>query len=271
MRWDGRTRNGAAERHGYADDMARRAAPPTFLPGIPEDLVRLALASAGGNEIESGKLDSPESSAALAVNAFGWFIERPADLPPFPPLTDINWPATHVAIERQMRFPWRGGRHPWLDAAIETEAHLIGVESKRFEPFRDRKTVSLSDAYDRDVWGDRMGPFAAMRDALRAGATAFIHLDAAQLVKHAFGLVTEGRRRGKTPILLYLYAEPVRRGDTVVSAESRGRHRAEVAAFASAVAGAEVRFAGCSYREWLDGWVGDARQHAGALLARFEP
>ena len=147
----------------------------------------------------------------------------------------------------------------------------LTVESKRFEPFRDRKTVSLSDAYDREMWGDRMGAFTTMRDALRAGATAFIHLDAAQLVKHAFGLVTEGRRCRRTPILLYLYAEPVRRADKVIPTESLVRHRAEVAAFASAVAGAEVRFAACSYREWLDGWVGDARQHADALLARFTP
>lgn len=42
----------------------------TFLPGVPVALVRSAMHKAGGNEIESGKLDSPESSAALAVNGF---------------------------------------------------------------------------------------------------------------------------------------------------------------------------------------------------------
>ena len=52
-----------------------------FLPGVPLDFVRAALAVAGGNEIESGKLDNPESSAALAINAFGWFVNRPGDLP----------------------------------------------------------------------------------------------------------------------------------------------------------------------------------------------
>jgi hypothetical protein len=189
---------------------------PTFLPGVPEDLVRVALSKAGGNEIDSGKLDSMESSAALAVNALGWFIERPADLPSFPSLADLDWPATRVDVERQMRFPWSGGRHPWLDAAVETPTHLIGIESKRFEPFRDGKAVRISDAYDRDVWGDRMAPFTAMRDALRAGTVNFAHLDAAQLVKHAFGLVTEGRRLGKAPVLLYLHAEPERRGGSVI-------------------------------------------------------
>ncbi|RDE04960.1 hypothetical protein [Sphingomonas aracearum] len=101
----------------------------------------------------------------------------------------------------------------------------------------------------------------AMRDTLRAGATTFVHLDAAQLVKHAFGLVTEGRRLGKVPVLFYLYAEPERRGSVVVSPEALQRHRAEIADFAIAVAGAEVRFAACSWREWLVGW-----RHMGAIL-----
>lgn len=242
-----------------------------FLTGMPEESIRTALAAAGGNEIESGKLDSPESSAALAVNTFGWFIERPADLPPFPPLADLDWPALRVEVERQMRFPWRGGRHPWLDAAVETSTDLIGVESKRFEPFRDTKAVNLSEAYDRDVWGDGMAPFTGMRDTLRKGDTGFTYLDAAQLVKHAFGLVTEGKRVGKAPVLLYLYAEPAARGISAISLETLARHRAEIVGFAAAVADAAVRFAACSYREWFAVWTGDARHHADALVARFHP
>ena len=247
------------------------SSPSTFLPGVPEALVLASLRKAGGNEIDSGKLKSQESSAALAVNAFGWFIEHPADLPPFPPFADIDWPARQVDVERQMRFPWRGGRHPWLDAAVETTAHVIGVESKRFEPFRDTKTFSFSDAYDRDVWGERMAPFKAMRDRLRSAGAGYIHLDGAQLVKHAFGMVTEGRRLGKVPLLLYLYAEPTHRGSTPVSSGAIARHRIEIADFATAVAGSEVRFAACSWREWLARWVGDAHAHADALIARFQP
>ena len=243
----------------------------TFLPGVPDNRVRAALAAAGGNEIESGKLASAESSAALAVNAFGWFLERPAALPSFPPLADLKWPAHRVDVERQMRFPWRGGRHPWLDAAVETATHLIGVESKRFEPFRDAKTVNLSDAYDRDVWGAEMAPFTAMRDMLRNGDTAFQYLDAAQLVKHGFGLVTEGNRISKVPVLLYLYAEPATRGASAITPETLARHRGEIASFAAAVAGAAVRFAACSYREWFAGWTGEAHNHADALVERFQP
>lgn len=245
--------------------------PSTFLPGVPGNLIRTALRKAGGNEIDSGKLESPGSSAALAVNGFGWFIERPADLPAFPSLVDLDWPACKVDVERQMLFPWSGGRHPWLDAAVETPTHVIGVESRRFEPFRDAKTVSLSPAYDRDVWGQQMAPFTRMRDRLRSGEAPYVHLDVAQLVKHAFGLVIEGRRLGKIPVLLYLYAEPTQRGAVVISPEAIARHQAEIADFAAAVARAEVRFAACSWREWLAGWTGDARAHADVLTARFQP
>jgi hypothetical protein len=72
-------------------------------------------------------------------------------------------------------------------------------------------------------------------------------------------------------VLLYLYAEPAQRGSVTISADAISHHRAEIADFATAVAGAEVRFAASSWREWLDGWTGDARTHADALIARFNP
>jgi hypothetical protein len=242
-----------------------------FLPGVATEKALAALGRAGGNEIGSGKFANPESSAALAVNSFGWFLDRPGQLPPFPCLADLDWPAVRVDVERQMRFPWRGGRHPWLDAAIETGHHLIGVESKRYEPFRDKKLVRLSTAYDRDVWGGSMEPFTEMRDRMRAGDWQFDFLDAAQLVKHALGLLTEGERTGKAPILLYLYAEPALRGAVPIDAGVIAQHRQEIAEFATAIAGARVRFASCSYREWLATWPDGARAHGDAVLARFRP
>lgn len=246
---------------------------PLFLPGVPADHVIGRLEQAGGDEVGSGKLRSAESSAALAVNTFGWFIERPERFPPPPSLDDLDWPALCVEVEVCARFPWAGGRHPWLDAMLETSGSLIGVESKRFEPFRDRKRIELSTAYDRPVWGEGMAPFEALRDRLRTGPT-FEHLDAAQLVKHAFGLVTEGRRRGKTPVLLYLYAEPTERAGRPIPTADIQSHRDEVAAFAEQVQGAAVRFAASSYRAWLAGWPetdAEVLAHRERLLSTFAP
>lgn len=48
----------------------------SLLPALPIDLIRDAYMSAAGNEIESGRFANPESSAALAANAFGFFLDR---------------------------------------------------------------------------------------------------------------------------------------------------------------------------------------------------
>ncbi len=248
-------------------------ADPVFLPGVPAEHVLGRLAQADGDEIESGKIFSPDSSAFLAVNTFGWFIPHPALIPAFPGL-EHAYPATMVDVEFSARFPWRGGRHPSLDAVIETPTFLIGVESKRFEPFRDTKSVDFSDAYSRPVWGDNMGPYERLRDQLRGGTTRFRYLDAAQLVKHAFGLVTEGRRSSKAPVLVYLFAEPAQLGGKDIEPEAIARHRAEVMEFEQTVAGSEVAFHHTSYRDWIETWSASADTviaHGQRLLDAFKP
>jgi hypothetical protein len=82
---------------------------PDFLPDLPVDGILECLTRAPGNEIKSGKFDSPDSASALVANAFGWFLNRAADLPPLPGV-----PAGQVAsvtLQAEMRFPWTGGRH----------------------------------------------------------------------------------------------------------------------------------------------------------------
>jgi len=242
-----------------------------FLPGVPISLLVQELSKAAGNELEDGKFLSPESSAALAANTFGWFLEKSHGLPPFPGLEFVDWPAWQINVERQVRFPWRGGCHPWLDAAVETQEYLIGVESKRFEPFRDKKSADFSASYDRNVWGANMAPFERTRDKLKSGALVFEHLDATQLVKHAFGLVTEAQRIKKNPVLVYLYAEPNMRGSKPIPTKDIQTHRDEIFAFSQSVKGAEVRFASTSYRNWLDTWSGASQEHAKNIIEKYCP
>ena len=243
---------------------------PDFLPGVPEAHVLDRLRRAAGNEAGRGRLASPDSSAALAVNALGWFIDRPHALPPLPG-AEAAGPAQSLEIECCARFPWRGGTYPWLDAAVLTATHLIGIESKRFEPFRDRKSPGFSPAYDRPVWAPDMQRHGRLRDALRSGALRPRHLDAAQLVKHAYGLVTDARRLSRAPMLVYLYAEPASRGGRPIPPDDHARHRAEIADFAARVAGDEVVFAAASYRDWLRTASGPAAVHAAAVIGRFAP
>lgn len=246
--------------------------PLNLLPGVDEAYVRDRLDRAGGGEIENGKFHSPESSAALAVNGLAWFnpAARRCLLPAIPGTEGLGWPASSVDVEAQVRFPWRGGRHPWLDAVVRTERAFIGIESKRREPFRDAKRVDLSPAYDRPVWGDQMRPFEAMRDALRVREPIFKHLDAAQLVKHAFGLVSEFvRHPERRPVLVYLYAEP-----SDVPAEAIAKHRDEVQRFDQAVRGAAVSFVSARWDSWIDAWSASpepsVREHGRRVRERFD-
>lgn len=248
-----------------------------FLPGVPSSEIEKIFNVAPGNEIATGKFDSPESSAALAANAFGFFLKRAKDLPPLPGCGE-TWPACSLTLEKTVRFPWRGGRHPVLDVLVSTSSSLIGIESKRFEPFRGKSGTRFSCAYWRPKWGDNMKGYKSIRDGLHKD---FACLNAAQLVKHAFALRTEvhqdGEHKDRTPILFYLYAEPERwpKSGTPVDKSKKAKHKEEIKKFADAVDGDEVQFISYTYRELLADWKRDEkreiRAHAEALTERFSP
>ena len=249
-----------------------------FLPGVPGREIEGIFNAAQGNEIATGKFDSPESSAALAANAFGFFLNRAWDMPPLPCCDKEEWPACSLDIEETVRFPWRGGRHPVLDVLVSTPSALIGIESKRFEPFRGKSGTRFSCAYWRPKWGDNMKGYESIRDGLHKD---FACLNAAQLVKHAFALRTQvhqdGGHKCLKPILFYLYAEPERwpESGTPVDQSKKAKHTEEIKEFANAVARDEVRFISCTYRELLAAWKRDdkreIRAHAEALTERFSP
>ena len=253
-----------------------------FLPGVPGEQIREIYDAASGNEIATGKFDSPESSAALAANAFGFFLNRPDDLPPLPGCEGVEWPATSLALEETVRFPWRARwGHPVLDVVIPTTSALIGIESKRFEPFRDKPEVSFTDTYWRKVWGDCMNSYQLVRDMLYENESLYASLKADQLVKHALGLATRSRPgkkyAGLTPILFYRYAEPdfLPNSGKPVDDEAKALHREEITHFAQSVEGDEVKFVACSYRDLLATWQQnenpEIRQHAKAVIRRFSP
>ena len=139
-----------------------------FLPGVPGPDIEAIFEAAPGNEIGTGKFDNPESSAALAANAFGFFLNRASDLPALPGCEGECWPARSLGLEVDIRFPWHGGHHPVLDCLVETPSALIGIESKRFEPYRSKPASRLSDAYWRPVWGENMTGYESIRDRLRS-------------------------------------------------------------------------------------------------------
>ena len=243
---------------------------PEFLPDLPVEGILECLKRSPGNELRSGKFDSPDSSAALVANAFGWFLNRPLVLPDLPgvPAGQVQ----SVTLEAEMRFPWTGGRHPWLDVGIETDTTLIGIESKRYEPFRPAKATGFAEVYDKPVWGEKMTRFTALRDALVAGEESFVALDAVQLIKQAYGIYTRSQKRALGAVLVYLYAEPATwaNGKQVDPARI-ALHRREVAAFGRAVAGDSVVFVPIRWADLLEQWAGQPalKAHVRGLRERF--
>ena len=243
-----------------------------FLPGVPAATVLAALSRAPGSELASRKFDSPESSAALVANAFGWFLDRPRSMLPLPGVP-MGLPVT-LEIEAELRFPWSGGRHPWLDVAVTTATTLVGIESKRYEPFRPGKSTSFSEAFDSRDWGKGMARYTALRLALTEGRQSYRCLDAVQLVKHAYALRTQSVKRGLGAVLVYLHAAPATwASGKPVSPEAIARHKAEIADFARAVKGDDVSFVALRWTDLLNDWAKAPAlaAHVAAIRARFGP
>ena len=246
-----------------------------LLPHLDARAIEAAYRAAPGNELDSGKFASLESSAALVANAFGAFLGRP-DLLPTMPGVAAAWPPLSVELEGVARFPWAGGRHPCLDVLIGCADALVGVESKRYEPYLTNKTPALSNAYWRPVWGERMRGVERVRDGLRGRLPAFRHLDATQLVKHAFGLRSAAARSGRAATLVYLHREPRSWPDgRPIPDDEHALHRTEVERFAEMVAEDEVMFVHLTWSELLTSWAAcendEVRRHAAAVVGTYGP
>ena len=83
---------------------------------------------------------------------------------------------------------------------------------------------------------------------LTGGGPQYRHVDAAQLIKHAFGLGNQPN--GTDVTLVYLYWEPL---DAALS-PLFARHRAEIDTFAERVAGGSPRFEAMGYAELWKAW-----------------
>lgn len=243
---------------------------PEFLPDLPVDGILECLKRSPGHEIRSGKFDSPESSAALVANAFGWFLNRPLVLPPLPgvPAGQVET----VTLEAEMRYPWKGGRQPWLDVGIETSTTLIGVESHRYEPFRPGKAQGFAELIDRPEWRETMGAYTRMRDDLVAGKVDFDAVDAVGLIKQAYGIHTRAQKRALGGVLVYLYAEPKSwASGKPVDPARVVQHQKEIAKFARMVAGDAVVFVPVRWRDLLNQWAAlpALKPHVAALREKF--
>lgn len=222
---------------GYVADF-RDTLPPLV---TPEDF-EADLRAGDGNELQN-KFRAAHSSSGLAVNCFAPFRRRIADLT-LPTGTSFE----ALQFERKCPTGLRGGRPPNLDVLLSSPGGVIGVESKLTE-YLSVQRAAFSPAYADQIRDARRAQ-GYFREMLRLVDTpdSYVWLDAAQLIKHAFGLAWTFGDRPVT--LLYLYWEPANPD----ASPEFAAHRQEIATFAERVAGSTPEFRSMSYPDLWRYW-----------------
>jgi hypothetical protein len=215
------------------------------------------------------KFHAAYSSSALQVNTFAPFRSRIGDL--------VLFGASRFASLRfEAQLATGLARSPNIDVLCEG-GDVVAIESKCLEflypgaakdarrkasqpPFRP-SYAAIEHHLDSN--------FRQLYDEIRGDPGIFAPVDAAQLVKHCFGLrMAYGRR----PIILaYLFWEPSDSNRYAVFAQ----HRHQIARVAEILSGSSVSFAAMSYAElfqtWLDAsapqWLAD---HIAKLRQRYD-
>jgi hypothetical protein len=246
---------------GYVSDARQNLIEGVRLEDFEEEFRQ-----ADGNELE-GKFRAVYSSSALVVNTFAPFKANATALP----LGEFSGFAS-LHFERKCPHGLIGRRSPNLDVLVDGPNGVVAVESKCLEPLRSHK-AEFAPAYEAEIKDQRRRSewFQEMR-RLAEKPRMYRWLDAAQLVKHAFGLAYTFPDQHAT--LLYLFWEPA----NPEAYPSFAEHRAEVAQFAASIKGERPDFVAMSYPElwklwdtcptpeWLPAHVGRLRARYGVVL-----
>ena len=232
-----------------------------LVPGVRLEDFEADLRAGDGNELEH-KFRAVHSSSALAVNVFGLFRARTCEL------TLLNLGAFDE-LKFEAKCPHGvSNQSPNLDVLLTGPGGTLGIESKLTEHLSRHRAV-FSPRY-RDKIRDERRKSAWFEEMLRLeeDPQRYAWLDAAQLVKHAFGLAYTFVDDPLT--LLYLYWESRHAERVPLFAE----HRREVESFSAGVAGSRPAFHAMSYPELWASWSGSPHSwltaHLDALRFRYE-
>lgn len=232
-----------------------------LLTGVDFEALEADYTQGSGNEL-AGKFRAVHSSAALVANNFGPWKQTPAKM----------WLCGYTEFQTltfEAKCPTGlKGTPPNLDALLEGESIVIGVESKFTEYLRP-KVPFFPPSYRRenlplieDAWWEIL---TATRSEEKKQ-----HLDVAQLIKHYLGLRRHTVNSQQNAILLYLFWEPTNWADFEIFQQ----HRAEITKFASQVADTTLQFEAQSYLELWQTWTKQLarpyQSHLDAVRSRYE-
>jgi len=213
--------------------------------------------------LDRGRLRSPDSPAALALNTFLPWRQAIEQLP----LRDL---VGFDAIQFEVRCPTGlRGTPPHLDLLALKDRIVVAVTVRCCEYLLRRKSP-VAASYDRllaETPG--AGPWARELSRLRAAPDTYRHVDLGALIKHALALGRTFPERRAT--LLYLFWEPL---DAAEFEEFR-RHRAELAGVGKALAGGRIAFAFQTFDSLWRDWAARTSPpwlagHVARLRARYD-
>ena len=241
---------------GYVRNINENLLPTARLADFEDDL-----RAGDGNELK-GKFKAVHSSSALAVNVFAPFRARSSEL-----IVPGSRSITGLEFERKCPHGV-SSQAPNLDVLLTGPTGIIGIESKLTEPLLGHH-ADFSPKY-REKIRDERRESAWFREmlCLEEEPKRYDWLDAAQLVKQAFGLAHTFRDKPVT--LLYLYWEPCNAERFPLFV----KHRGEVDTFSGRVAGSRPSFRALSYPELWRIWSKTPSSwltvHLEVLRARYE-
>jgi hypothetical protein len=245
----------AMDSRGYVANPKSNLIPGVELADFEDD------PRAGAGAELDGKFLAVHSSSALVVNCFAPL--RNGSIP-----LELGQHRGLKIVGFEQKFPTGLPRAqpPHLDVIAKNASGLVAIESKCLE-YLSPAVAKFSDRYKGCITEERRDARPWFQEMLRlmgkSGAQYGL-LNAAQLIKHALGLI----HAGEDVALIYLYWEPL---DHALSPLFH-KHRDEITEFAERVAGGKPSFAATA--ELWDAWDrrGDAGlcKHVQHLRERYE-
>lgn len=238
----------AIDEQGYTASFADNLVPCVEIADFEADL-----AQGSGDEL-GGKFRAAYSTCALAVNCFAPSRRNLSDL-------RVCGARGFASFTFEKKCPTGlRGTPPNLDVLLERSDRVVAIESKCTEHL-SAHTARFSSAYLTGIH-DARRESGWYRELLRLvdAPRAYRWLNAAQLIKHALGLMH--CHPDRRVALLHLYWESF----NAIDVAPFGEHRLETSAFAERVVGHRLQFEALSYAGLWASWDGMAPSWLSAHL-----
>ena len=233
-----------------------------LVEGVELSAIRPDFDNGAGGELEPSKKRPPKfhaahSSSALAANTFGPYRNDPKRL-------SVGGHSGFKELRFEFQCPTGAGRGiANLDVLLKGDNVVLGVESKLIE-FLTKEKADFSDKYRDVIENVADSSWRSVYNTLKNQEDLYVHLDAAQLVKHYLGLRQTFNE--KRVVLIYLYWEPLNADALPVYR----KHTEEIEDLLRRLSGTDTPLLAISYPTLWKEMEASNAEHVARLRARYE-